>query len=53
MTYEQLPVHNKGNAMMSLLKLLVVVVAGLAVALLVAGQAGMLRGAARRRLIWA
>ena len=46
MTYEQLPVHNKGNAMMSLLKLLVVVVAGLAVALLVAGQAGMLRGAA-------
>ena len=32
--------------MMSLLKLLVVVMAGLAVALLVAGQAGMLRGAA-------
>ena len=31
--------------MMSLLKLLVVVVAGLAVALLVAGQAGMRRGA--------
>ena len=32
--------------MMSLLKLLVVVVAALAVALLVAGRAGMLRGAA-------
>ena len=32
--------------MMSLLKLLVVVMAGLAVALLVAGQTGMLRGAA-------
>ena len=46
MTYKLPSPHNKGNAMMSFLKILVVVIAGLAVAVLVAVQAGVLRGAA-------
>lgn len=40
-----MPEKHKGNVMMSLLKIFVVISVVLAIALLVAGQAGMLRGA--------